>query len=48
MGTGLLWDLMHQLPGVRDIKASKLLARKRPRLIPIADTEIEWPGSVSA
>jgi uncharacterized protein DUF6308 len=35
---GPLWDLMYQLPGVRDTKASKLLARKRPRLIPITDS----------
>jgi hypothetical protein len=33
-----LWDLLCALPGVRDARASKLLARKRPRLIPITDS----------
>jgi hypothetical protein len=33
-----LWDLLYKLPGVRDTRASKLLARKRPRLIPITDS----------
>jgi hypothetical protein len=33
-----LWDLLCELPGVRDTRASKLLARKRPRLIPITDS----------
>ena len=35
-----LWDLLCELPGVRDTRASKLLARKRPRLIPITDSII--------
>lgn len=35
-----LWDLLYKLPGVRDTRASKLLARKRPRLIPITDSII--------
>jgi Family of unknown function (DUF6308) len=35
-----LWDLLCRLPGVRDTRASKLLARKRPRLIPITDSII--------
>jgi Family of unknown function (DUF6308) len=35
-----LWDLLYKLPGVRDTTASKLLARKRPRLIPITDSII--------
>jgi Family of unknown function (DUF6308) len=35
-----LWDLLYRLPGVRDTTASKLLARKRPRLIPITDSII--------
>ena len=32
-----LWKLLYKLPGVRDTTASKLLARKRPRLVPITD-----------
>lgn len=35
-----LWDLLYRLPGVRDTRASKLLARKRPRLVPITDSII--------
>ena len=35
-----LWKLLYLLPGVRDTRASKLLARKRPRLIPITDSII--------
>jgi hypothetical protein len=35
-----LWKLLYRLPGVRDTRASKLLARKRPRLIPITDSII--------
>jgi hypothetical protein len=35
-----LWDLLYKLPGVRDTRASKLLARKRPHLIPITDSII--------
>jgi hypothetical protein len=38
---GPLWRLLHELPGVGDIRASKLLARKRPRLVPITDSIIE-------
>ncbi len=35
-----LWDLLCQLSGVGDTIASKLLARKRPRLAPITDRVI--------
>lgn len=35
-----LWKLLCTLPGVRDTRASKLLARKRPQLIPITDSII--------
>lgn len=35
-----LWKLLCNLSGVRDTRASKLLARKRPRLIPITDSII--------
>lgn len=35
-----LWELLYRLPGMRDTRASKLLARKRPRLIPITDSII--------
>ena len=35
-----LWELLYRLPEVRDTRASKLLARKRPRLIPITDSII--------
>jgi hypothetical protein len=37
---GPLWDLLDALPEVGDAKASKLLARKRPLLIPITDSII--------
>jgi hypothetical protein len=33
-----LWNLLDSLDAVGDTKASKLLARKRPRLIPITDS----------
>ena len=32
-----LWDALLQMPGVGTATASKLLARKRPRLRPISD-----------
>lgn len=35
-----LWALLCSLPGVRDTRASKLLARKRPRLIPNTDSVV--------
>jgi len=35
-----LWDEVRKLPGVGSTKTSKLLARKRPRLIPIVDSVI--------
>lgn len=35
-----LWELLCSLPGVADTRASKLLARKRPQLIPITDSII--------
>jgi len=37
---GPLWVLLDALPGVGETRASKLLARKRPRLIPITDSII--------
>lgn len=44
-----LWELLCDLPGVRDTRASKLLARKRPRLVPITDsivvTAVGTPGN---
>lgn len=36
----VLWDEVKKLPGVGRTKTSKLLARKRPRLIPIVDSVI--------
>jgi hypothetical protein len=43
-----LWALLCDLPGVRDTRASKLLARKRARLVPITDsivvTAVGTPG----
>ena len=42
-----VWDFLDSLPGVGPVTAGKLLARKRPRLIPIVDsvveTLLEWP-----
>jgi Family of unknown function (DUF6308) len=35
-----LWAEVEKFPGVGDTKTSKLLARKRPRLIPIVDSVI--------
>jgi hypothetical protein len=35
-----LWETVTQLPGVGPTKTSKLLARKRPHLIPIVDSVI--------
>jgi Family of unknown function (DUF6308) len=35
-----LWEVLCALPGVRDTRASKLLARKRPRLVPITDSVV--------
>lgn len=35
-----LWSAVRRLPGVGRTKTSKLLARKRPRLIPIVDSVI--------
>lgn len=32
-----MWDLLTSYPGVGETHASKLLARKRPRLVPITD-----------
>ena len=32
-----LWDLLCELPGAGPVKAGKLLARKRPQLIPVVD-----------
>lgn len=37
---GALWAAVRRLPGVGPTKTSKLLARKRPRLIPIVDSVI--------
>lgn len=35
-----LWSWLHQYRGVGDTRAGKLLARKRPRLIPIVDSVV--------
>ncbi|MBD8871151.1 DUF6308 family protein [Nocardioides donggukensis] len=35
-----LWSLIREIPGVGRTKASKLLARKRPELVPIVDSVI--------
>jgi hypothetical protein len=35
-----LWDLLNKLQGVGPVTAGKLIARKRPRLIPIYDSEV--------
>ena len=35
-----MWKLLCDLPGVADTRASKLLARKRSRLIPITDSVV--------
>ncbi|NNM45392.1 DUF6308 family protein [Knoellia koreensis] len=35
-----LWSRLHDLPNVGFVTASKLLARKRPRLIPVYDTVV--------
>lgn len=37
---GRLWGRLVSIPGVRRTRASKLLARKRPRLMPILDSVI--------
>jgi hypothetical protein len=35
-----IWEKLRTLPGVDWVTAGKLLARKRPRLVPIADSVI--------
>jgi hypothetical protein len=35
-----LYDFLDRLPGVGETKATKLLARKRPRLVPIVDSVV--------
>lgn len=44
-----LWPVLCGLPGVQDAVASKLMARKRPHLVPITDsvivTAVGTPGS---
>ena len=35
-----LWDRLMDIPGVSTARASKLLARKRPHLMPILDSVI--------
>ncbi len=37
----LLWEELHGLPQIGPTRASKLLARKRPRLIPIIDSVVK-------
>ena len=45
----LLWDVLVQLPGVGPVIAGKILARKRPRLVPVVDSVVlrvlEHPGT---
>ncbi|RHA38614.1 hypothetical protein D1825_13760 [Cellulomonas rhizosphaerae] len=36
-----LWNLLRELPGMGPTKASKLIARKRPRLVPIYDSVVK-------
>lgn len=36
-----LWDIIRELPQVDYVKAGKLLARKRPHLIPVVDSVVE-------
>lgn len=38
--TGRLWDRLTGIPGVSTTRASKLLARKRPHLMPILDSVV--------
>lgn len=40
-GVGAAWDLLRRQDGVDWVTAGKLLARKRPRLIPVFDSVIE-------
>lgn len=37
----VLYDALKEISGIGATKASKLLSRKRPRLVPIRDTEVE-------
>lgn len=43
-----LWENLVALPGVGPTKASKLLARKRPRLIPIIDSVVRRSYGLTA
>lgn len=36
-----LWNLLRELPGMGPTKTSKLIARKRPRLVPIYDSVVK-------
>lgn len=36
----MLWDLLDGLPGIGWVTANKLLARKRPRLLPVYDSVV--------
>lgn len=36
-----LWGHLHEFPGIRWVTAGKLLARKRPRLIPVYDRVVK-------
>lgn len=38
---GELWRLLRRVPGMGPTRTSKLLARKRPRLVPVYDSVIE-------
>lgn len=36
-----MWDLLHELDGMDSVVAGTLIARKRPRLIPVFDAKVE-------
>ena len=36
-----LWDLLHELDGMTAVVAGTLIARKRPRLVPVFDAKVE-------
>ena len=39
-GADKLWRVLYAVPGVGEVSAAKLLARKRPRLLPIYDRSV--------